>query len=181
MERACATPWRSRLDSKHSQWNGHLSGSSCPGLSRASTYWLQLSKKDVDGRDKPGHDEKAEKGLAVQLPRPPRAVIFDMDGLLIDTIPAYVAVMVEAGLDVGHPVSRDYVLSLAGLLGAELEALLMADRTSAHRIEPIIVAAGNLAPITLDNVVLVPGPRASRDMHKRLDAMRALRPDSPST
>jgi HAD superfamily hydrolase (TIGR01509 family) len=81
----------------------------------------------VVGGDKPGHDEKAEEGLAVQLPRPPRAVIFDMDGLLIDTIPAYVAVMVEAGLDVGHPVSRDYVLSLAGLLGAELEALLMAD------------------------------------------------------
>jgi beta-phosphoglucomutase-like phosphatase (HAD superfamily) len=50
-----------------------------------------------------------------------------MDGLLIDTIPAYVAAMVEAGLDVGHPVSRQYVLSLAGLLGAELEARLMAD------------------------------------------------------
>ncbi len=32
--------------------------SSCPGLSRASTSWLHVSKKDVDGRDKPGHDEK---------------------------------------------------------------------------------------------------------------------------
>jgi HAD superfamily hydrolase (TIGR01509 family) len=75
----------------------------------------------------PGHDEKAKRALIVQLPRRPRAVIFDMDGLLIDTIPAYVAAMVEAGLDVGHPVSRQYVLSLAGLLGAELEARLMAD------------------------------------------------------
>ena len=33
------------------------SNSSCPGLSRASTSWLPLSKKDVDGRDKPGHDD----------------------------------------------------------------------------------------------------------------------------
>src|ERR1700716_3613319 len=60
------------------------------------------------------------------------------------------------------------------------EALVMADRKSALQLEPIIVAARTLTPITLDNVVLVPGPKASRDMHKRLDAMRALRPDSPS-
>ncbi|HEY0800652.1 MAG TPA: hypothetical protein VGD54_07400, partial [Steroidobacteraceae bacterium] len=32
--------------------------SSCPGLSRASTFLLHPSKKDVDGRDKPGHDER---------------------------------------------------------------------------------------------------------------------------
>ena len=61
------------------------------------------------------------------------------------------------------------------------ESVLMADRESSRRVEPIIVAAGTLAPITLDNVVLVAGPRASRDMHKRLGAMRALRPDSSST
>ena len=52
----------------------------------------------------------------------------------------------------------------------------MADRASSRGVEPVMVAAGTLAPITLDNVVLVPGPRASRDMHRRLDAMRALRP-----
>jgi hypothetical protein len=26
-------------------------------LCRASTSWRQISKKDVDGRDQPGHDE----------------------------------------------------------------------------------------------------------------------------
>jgi hypothetical protein len=32
---------------------------SCPRLSRASTsFWRGFSKKDVDGRDKPGHDER---------------------------------------------------------------------------------------------------------------------------
>src|SRR5450759_3458814 len=61
-------------------------------------------------------------GRVVQLPRQPRAVIFDMDGLLIDTIPVYAAAMVQAGLDVEYPVSQEYVRSFAGLLGAELEA-----------------------------------------------------------
>src|SRR5262245_30318527 len=31
-------------------------GSSCPRLSRASTSWIMGQVKDVDGRDKPGHD-----------------------------------------------------------------------------------------------------------------------------
>jgi hypothetical protein len=32
---------------------------SCQGLSRASTSFGVGCKKDVDGRDKPGHDEKS--------------------------------------------------------------------------------------------------------------------------
>jgi HAD superfamily hydrolase (TIGR01509 family) len=75
-----------------------------------------------------------------------------MDGLLIDTIPIYAGAMVQAGLDVGRPVSREYVLSLAGLLGVELEARLIADLgagfpTSAYlaavtaRLEPLLTAS----------------------------------------
>ncbi|AUC96422.1 hypothetical protein CWS35_20840 [Bradyrhizobium sp. SK17] len=30
---------------------------SCPALCRASTFWFPRDK-DVDGRDKPGHDER---------------------------------------------------------------------------------------------------------------------------
>ena len=63
-------------------------------------------------------------------------------------------------------------------LSAKGASLLMADRASSLQVEPIMVAAGTLAPITLDNVVLVPGPKASRDMRRRLGAMRALRPDA---
>ena len=61
------------------------------------------------------------------------------------------------------------------------KSLLMADRASARMVEPIVVAAETLAPITLDSVVLMPGPKASREMHRRLGSMRALRPDSPPT
>jgi hypothetical protein len=35
----------------------HKSRSLCPRLSRASTLFL-AGVKDVDGRDKPGHDER---------------------------------------------------------------------------------------------------------------------------
>src|ERR1700749_1105225 len=57
-------------------------------------------------------------------------------------------------------------------LAAKGPSLLMAGRASSRAVEPVMVAAGTLAPITLDNVVLVPGPKASRDMHRRLGAMR---------
>src|SRR5688500_14084737 len=57
----------------------------------------------------------------------PEAVIFDMDGLLIDTIPIYVEAMTAAGVEVGHPVTPDYLYSLIGLLGSELHDRLVHD------------------------------------------------------
>jgi len=63
----------------------------------------------------------------MQFPQTPQAVIFDMDGLLIDTIPIYIAAMTEAGAQVGHPLSREYLVSLIGLLGQELHNRLTQD------------------------------------------------------
>ena len=81
-----------------------------------------------------------------------------MDGLLIDTIPAYVAAMVEAGLDVGHPVSREYVLSLAGLLGDELEARLVADHGAGFPVACYFTAmTARLAPRLAAGVPLKAG------------------------
>jgi hypothetical protein len=37
----------------------HHDARHAPALCRASTSWLHLSKKDVDGRDELGHDENA--------------------------------------------------------------------------------------------------------------------------
>lgn len=94
----------------------------------------------------------------MQLPREPQAVIFDMDGLLIDTIPVYLAAMVQAGVDVRHPVSQEYVLSLVGLLGAELEARLRADFGAAFPVAAYFTAiSARLEPLLTAGVPLKAG------------------------
>ena len=96
----------------------------------------------------------------MQLPREPKAVIFDMDGLLIDTIPVYAAAMVSAGLDIGHSVSREYVLSLAGLLGGELEARLVADFGPGFPVAAYFTAmSGRLGPLLAAGVPLKAGAK----------------------
>jgi HAD superfamily hydrolase (TIGR01509 family) len=81
-----------------------------------------------------------------------------MDGLLIDTIPAYVGAMVQAGHDVGHVVSKDYVLSLVGLLGAELEAQLRADQGATFPMPAYLTAVfARLGPILNAGVPLKAG------------------------
>jgi HAD superfamily hydrolase (TIGR01509 family) len=81
-----------------------------------------------------------------------------MDGLLIDTLSAYVSAMVEAGHDVGHVVSKDYVLSLAGLLGTELEAQLRADHGAAFPLPAYMTAVfARLGPILNAGVPLKAG------------------------
>jgi HAD superfamily hydrolase (TIGR01509 family) len=112
-----------------------------------------------------------------------------MDGLLIDTIPAYVSAMVQAGHDVEHPLSGDYVLSLAGLLGAELEAQIKADHGATFPIEPYMAAVvARLGPILKAGVALKAGamplleelartgtPMAAGTSMPRTDALHHLR------
>jgi DNA-binding HxlR family transcriptional regulator len=63
-------------------------------------------------------------------------------------------------------------------LAPEGEALLLVERDTVRPLDPLMVDAESLAPITTANVALVAGPRASRAMRKRLDSIRALRPGS---
>jgi len=81
-----------------------------------------------------------------------------MDGLLIDTIPAYVSAMVQAGDDVGYAVPKDYVLSLVGLLGTELETQLRADHGTAFPLPAYMNAVfARLGPILDAGVPLKTG------------------------
>src|SRR5450432_322031 len=112
-----------------------------------------------------------------------------MDGLLIDTIPAYVSAMVQAGDDVGHVISKDYVLSLVGLLGTELEAQLRADRGAAFplpayinavfaRLGPILDAGAPLkagAVALLEELARMEMPMAVGTSMKRTEALHHLK------
>ena len=98
-----------------------------------------------------------------------------MDGLLIDTIPAYVSAMVQAGDDVGHVVSKDYVLSLVGLLGTELEAQLRADLGAAFPLPAYMNAVfARLGPILDAGVPLKAGAVALLEELARMEMPMAV-------
>jgi HAD superfamily hydrolase (TIGR01509 family) len=98
-----------------------------------------------------------------------------MDGLLIDTIPAYVSAMVQAGDDVGHAVSKEYVLSLVGLLGAELEAQLRADFGAAFPLPAYMSAVfARLGPILDAGVPLKTGAVDLLEELARMDMPMAV-------
>src|SRR5580704_17117022 len=62
-----SSPARSRLDRLR-----RIRAPSCPRLSRASTSFLRKpTKQGVDGRDEPGHDSRAGRLPALQIPAQP--------------------------------------------------------------------------------------------------------------
>ena len=87
----------------------------------------------------------------MHFPHKPKGVIFDMDGLLIDTIPLYITAMISAGRDVGYPLSSAYVLSLVGLLGYELQNRLVQDLGAGFPIEDFLHASTKHLALLLDH------------------------------
>jgi DNA-binding HxlR family transcriptional regulator len=63
-------------------------------------------------------------------------------------------------------------------LAPKRKTLLLAERKTARPLDPIMVDAESLVPVTPETVALVAGPSASRGMRKRLATIRALRPDA---
>lgn len=60
------------------------------------------------------------------------------------------------------------------------KSLLLADRKTGRIIDPVVVAKKDKSRITTENAVLIAGPRASKDMRRRLSSLRAwTRPAAP--
>lgn len=60
------------------------------------------------------------------FPRPVRAVIFDMDGLLVDTERVYADALLRACTAVGHTMTDAFVHSMIGVAGKECVAMIEA-------------------------------------------------------
>jgi len=56
------------------------------------------------------------------------------------------------------------------------ESIVLANRQDMRPLEPSLVDAVGLHPITPANAVLIPGPRASRGMRERLASLKAMNP-----
>ncbi|MEC3950419.1 HAD family hydrolase [Sphingobium sp. HWE2-09] len=70
--------------------------------------------------------QSASTTPATNLPDPIRAVIFDMDGTLIDTEAAHRRAFAQTGRAIGWPLSDDLLLSMVGIHRDENERMLAA-------------------------------------------------------
>jgi len=82
------------------------------------------------------------------------------------------------------PKGKDFFPVIVALLGWGNKHLapggktvVLANRDDTCPLDPIIVNAIDMHPVTSTNAVLVPGPRASRGMRQRLASLKAMNPD----
>lgn len=93
--------------------------------------------------------------------------------------PRYEYVLTEKGRDFFPVVVAMFAWGNKHL-APEGKAVLLAERKTARPLDPVMVDAGSKARVDLANVMLVPGPRASAGMRRRLASIKALSPASPS-
>ena len=79
--------------------------------------------------------------------------------------------------------ARDFFPVIAALLAwgnkhlaRKGKSILLANRSDARPVDPVVVNAGDMQPITLANAVVIAGPRASRKMRARLASLKAMNP-----
>jgi DNA-binding HxlR family transcriptional regulator len=92
--------------------------------------------------------------------------------------PRYEYVLTGKGRDLFPIVMAIFAWGNRHLAGKG-ETILLAGRATARVLNPVMVDAQSLMPLTPETVILTAGPRATARTHARLASLRALRPDVP--
>ncbi|MET4389652.1 DNA-binding HxlR family transcriptional regulator [Bradyrhizobium sp. F1.4.3] len=81
------------------------------------------------------------------------------------------------------PKARDFFPVIVAMLAwgnkhlaPKGEAVVLANRDDVRPLDPVVVDAADMRPITSANAVVIAGPRASRGMRRRLASLKAMNP-----